>query len=140
MRKERCKRGAKPDSLRPHLNRFVECESNRFRNQTTSLGGLVRIEPVWWLRGGVTTLSIEPPQVRKRYRRPLARASPPQFPSPHFAECQPFKRIVRGSRYDTQQVLRAAVLLGWLRHCLYSSDYAPPRIRSRSSSSSLTCR
>ena len=28
------------------LNQFVECESNRFQNQTTSLGGLVRIEPV----------------------------------------------------------------------------------------------
>ena len=39
-------RSAKPDSLRLHLNRFVECESNRFRNQTTLLGGLVRIEPV----------------------------------------------------------------------------------------------
>ena len=63
--------------------------------------------------------------------RPLARASFPQFPSPAFAECQPrfAKNIVRGSRYN------AAILYGIHCICFYLSDFAPPRMRSTSSSS-----
>ena len=57
MRNQRCKRGAKPDPLRLHINLFVECEPNQFENQTTSFGGLLGIEPVLWLSEGVITWS-----------------------------------------------------------------------------------
>ena len=73
-------------------------------------------------------LSSEPPQVRKRWIRPLARASFPKFRSPPFADCQPryAKSIVRGSQYGAQQILRTAVLLGRLCKCFYLSDSFPP--------------
>ena len=50
---------------------------------------------------------------KKEMDNALARSSFPQFPYPPFASCYPHcaKSIIHGSpRYDTQQILQAAVL------------------------------
>ena len=142
--KTRCKRSAKPDSLRLHLNRFVECESNRFWNSNH----LVRWFGAHWTGLMITrrryhvidrTTAGQKVDREGRWRGPPIRNSLILL----SRSASPYKSIVRVSRYDAQQVLRAAVLLGRLRRCFYSWDYAPPRIRSidrRSSSSPLTCR
>ena len=46
MRIHRCKRGAKKHSSHLHLNWFGECELEPVANESTSRGGLNRIEPV----------------------------------------------------------------------------------------------